>query len=93
MPLIYARRRRNWRHIITQSIHHDTAIAQIRFITFVKTHYCMLHPVIVVAVLEVVPRVCPAALLAGLRGEHGVRALHEEVLQLEGLDEVSVPNE
>mmetsp|Transcript_13420 Transcript_13420/g.34396 ORF Transcript_13420/g.34396 Transcript_13420/m.34396 type:complete len:236 (-) Transcript_13420:1224-1931(-) len=53
----------------------------------------VLHPHLVVALCEVVPRVGAARLLASLRGVHGLRALDQEVLQLECLDQVRVPHE
>ena len=46
---------------------------------------------ILLAHLEVVARVRAAALLARLRRVHCLRALHEQVLQLERLDQVRVP--
>ena len=60
------------------------------------TQFCETAPppldtYIPLAHLEVVARVRAAALLARLRRVHCLRALHEQVLQLERLDQVRVP--
>ena len=52
----------------------------------------VLHPVLVVALLVVLARVGSARLLARLGGDDGAVRLLEEVLELEGLDEVGVPD-
>mmetsp|Transcript_4292 Transcript_4292/g.9355 ORF Transcript_4292/g.9355 Transcript_4292/m.9355 type:complete len:303 (+) Transcript_4292:459-1367(+) len=51
------------------------------------------HPVLVVAVGTVLPRVCTTGLLPVLRSRDGGRGAGDQVLQLEGLDEVGVPDQ
>ena len=53
----------------------------------------MLHPVSIVAIREVLSGVRAAALLARFRGVHGARGLSQQVLQLQGLHQVTVPDE
>ena len=58
----------------------------------VVVRHGVLQPVHVIALLEVLARVRSARLLAGLGGDHGAVRLLEQVLELEGLDEVGVPD-
>jgi len=51
----------------------------------------MLHPVGVIALLEVLACVCATGFLAVSCSVDGLDGVGEQVLELEGLDEVRVP--
>ena len=52
----------------------------------------VLQPVHVIALLVVLARVGSTRLLARLGGDHGAVCLLEEILELERLDEIGVPD-
>ena len=56
-------------------------------------YHGVLHPVSIVALAEVLAGVCAAGLLARLRRQHGAAGVGQQVTQLQGLDEVRVPDE
>mmetsp|Transcript_28808 Transcript_28808/g.56300 ORF Transcript_28808/g.56300 Transcript_28808/m.56300 type:complete len:279 (-) Transcript_28808:1314-2150(-) len=73
------------------SLHADRPVVE-RHLAVLDPRDRVLHPVDVIALREVVPGVRPAALLASLRAVHGDEGAVEQVLELESLDEVSVPH-
>lgn len=52
----------------------------------------MLHPVLVITVLEILTGVGTTGLLAGASRVHGLGSTGQQVLELEGLDQITVPD-
>ena len=53
---------------------------------------CVLHPCVIKSLIEVVSGVRASRLLSVLGSEHGHLSLDHEVLELQGLNQVSVPD-
>ena len=92
-PSIRPRLRRDRLDVLRQRVHVHRSIVDARFARVVDPAQCVLLPVHVIAILEVLARVRAAALFAVLRGDNSRHRLAEQVVQLDRLDEIGVPDE
>mmetsp|Transcript_108872 Transcript_108872/g.272823 ORF Transcript_108872/g.272823 Transcript_108872/m.272823 type:complete len:214 (-) Transcript_108872:286-927(-) len=83
-------------HLLIQGLVDDRTVLEhhlrILHIGLVKEGEGVLHPVLVIAVREVLVRMRTAGLLACLSRVHLLRGLVDQVLELKRLDEVRVPD-
>jgi hypothetical protein len=71
-------------HLIIQRVAMNRPIIQFH-LPVLPVGYCVLHPVLIVSLWEVLPGVCPTALLASLSRVHGDGCIDQQVLELQGL--------
>ena len=87
------RLRRNRLDVLRQRVHVHGPVFDARLAGLVHPAQRVLLPVHVVAIREVLARMRAAALLAVLGADDRGRGLPQQVVELDGLDEIGVPDE